>query len=208
MRRKIILMVGALIGALFGVTLTVADTVEAGPGPVIVHGNSLSRTGGTLTGDLYMPGYSIYNDADTRIDISTADNIYFRVGGSGADMRIASTDIYVAAQLHADGTLDIGSPLVYTPVTISADDATPAVSGGSLFFTSDNSAPTAISDLDSPSTGQVLTICVGGTGANASTIADAGNFNLSAAWNPGLDDCITLYVQADNDYLELSRSDN
>ena len=90
-------------------------------------------------------------------------------------------------------------------VEIAADDATPAINTGVIFFTSDNTAPTAITDLDNATPGQMLWICIGGTGANASTIANGGNFSLSAAWNPGLDDCLQLFVQADNDYIEISR---
>ena len=47
-----------------------------------------------------------------------------------------------------------------------------------------------------------------GDATNPPTIADAGNFALSAAWNPGIDDNICLHVQADNDYIEISRSNN
>lgn len=92
-------------------------------------------------------------------------------------------------------------------VTIAADDTTPDVSGGIQFTTSANSGATAITDLDSPSPGQVVTIC-GGSDTNSSTIADSGNFALSAAMTLSLDDCITLLVQADNDYVELSRVNN
>jgi hypothetical protein len=89
-----------------------------------------------------------------------------------------------------------------------ADGATaPDVSGSNFFITPANTNPTAISDLTNPIAGQQVTICIG-SATNPSTIADAGNFNLNAAWNPGLDDCIRLFVQADNDYIEMGRVDN
>ena len=40
------------------------------------------------------------------------------------------------------------------------------------------------------------------------TISDAGNFALSAGWTGSVDETLTLYIQADNDYIELARSTN
>jgi len=91
--------------------------------------------------------------------------------------------------------------------TITADDTTPDVSGGNVFITSANTVATAITDLDNPTPHQIITL-IGGSNADSSTIDDAGNFNLSAAWTASLDDTLTLYVQADNDYIELSRTNN
>jgi parallel beta-helix repeat protein len=91
--------------------------------------------------------------------------------------------------------------------TIAADDTTPDVSSGNIFITSANSGATTITDLSNPYVGQIITI-IGGSNTSSSTIADSGNFNLSAAWTASLDDVLVLYVQADNDYIELSRVDN
>ncbi len=41
-----------------------------------------------------------------------------------------------------------------------------------------------------------------------STIADSGNFNLTGSWTAGFDDVLVLFVQADNDYIEVFRADN
>jgi len=90
---------------------------------------------------------------------------------------------------------------------IAADDVTPDVSGGNLHTTSANTGATAITDLDSPGVGSIVCL-VGGSATNSSTLADSGNFNLTAAMTLGLDDNICLLVQADNDYIEVSRSDN
>ena len=76
-----------------------------------------------------------------------------------------------------------------------------------IFITSTNTGVTAITDLDNPTIGQTITL-VGGSDTNASTIADADNFKLSAAMTLGLDDSITLFVKADNYYIELNRSVN
>lgn len=42
----------------------------------------------------------------------------------------------------------------------------------------------------------------------SSTIADSGNFSLAGAFTAGLNDTLTLYVVADNNYAEVSRADN
>lgn len=91
--------------------------------------------------------------------------------------------------------------------TIAADDVTPDVSSGNVFVTSANTGATAITDLDSPKVGQLVVI-IGGSDTNSSTIADSGNFALSAAFTAQADNVLGLYVQADNDYVELFRSTN
>ena len=97
--------------------------------------------------------------------------------------------------------------LIQNVVTIAADVTTPDVSGGNIFVTSINTIATAITDLIDPTAGQIIRI-VGGSNSNASTIADGGNFNLSAPWTANLDDVLILFVQADDDYIEIGRVDN
>ena len=94
-----------------------------------------------------------------------------------------------------------------TVVTIADGDTTPDVSGGEVFITSANTNATEITDLDNPTTGQIVTL-IGGSDTNASTITDGGNFKLNTNMTLGLDDSITLFVKADNNYIELSRSTN
>ncbi len=91
--------------------------------------------------------------------------------------------------------------------TIAADDTTPQVSYSTFWVTSANTGATAITDLDNPTPGQVVCI-IGGSDTNSSTIADSGNFALSAAMTLNVNDTICLYVQADNDYVEISRTNN
>ena len=104
-------------------------------------------------------------------------------------------------------TLDINGRLIQKVQTLAADDTTPDISGGNIFITSGNTGATVITDLDNPKAGQVIML-VGGSNSNPSTIADSGNFNLSAAWTASLDDVLILLVVADNDYIELGRVDN
>jgi hypothetical protein len=128
------------------------------------------------------------------------------------------TRLVVDPNFSGSGTLQLGetgdndltninSQLYYTPKTIAADDATPSVAGGNVFTTSANTGATAITDLDDPIAGQIVYL-IGGSNTNSSTIADSGNFNLSAAWTANEDDVLVLYVVADDNYIELSRTDN
>ena len=109
--------------------------------------------------------------------------------------------------LITEPTIDIVGALKLEQCTIADGDDTPDVAGCHWLTTSSNTAPTAITDLDNPQVGAEYCIIIGNA-TNPSTLADSGNFALSAAWTPGLDDIICLYVQADNDYIEISRSDN
>ncbi len=86
-----------------------------------------------------------------------------------------------------------------------ADDITPAVNGGNVLVTSAaNTGATVVTDLDSPIVGQVIWV-VGAGGANPTTIADTGNFNLEGLWTATTDSVLELFVQADNDYVETNR---
>jgi len=115
-----------------------------------------------------------------------------------------SLDPQAASGFASGGTLT--DSMTLARVTIAADDTTPDVSNGNIFLTSANTGATAITDLDLPEAGQVFEIC-GGSNTNPSTIANAGNFVLKGGpITLFLDYCITLYAQADNDYVELSRS--
>ena len=61
-----------------------------------------------------------------------------------------------------------------------ANDATPSVDGATEFITGNNTAATAITDIEDAIDGKVYTIYGNGS-ANASTIANSGNFSLTAA---------------------------
>lgn len=91
--------------------------------------------------------------------------------------------------------------------TLTKDDATPDIAGCYFIETVANDNPLEITDLDNPVVGSTVVI-VGTSAANAPTIADAGNFALSAGWTGGVDETLTLYIQADNDYIEVARSTN
>ena len=113
---------------------------------------------------------------------------------------------FVEGDIYGTGDAEIDGVLLLEAVTAVPDDATPTVAGGNILVTGVNTGGTAITDLDDPIPGATYLIICGDI-ANASTIADAGNFILNGAWNPAtVSDSITLYCFADNDYREVSRS--
>jgi len=114
--------------------------------------------------------------------------------------------------LKANGTGNMGwrpAWLVRPSANAAADDTTPSVLGVDELVTPVNtSATTAITQLDDAVPGQQVTIRIGSSSTNADSIADGGNFNLSAAWAPTADDTITLYTPNGTTWYERSRSAN
>lgn len=119
----------------------------------------------------------------------------------------ASADKVGIGTATPTATLQVSGNFAQKVIVIDPCDTTPDVSGGNIFVTSANGDATAITDLDSPVVGQIIYI-IGGSATNSSTIGDAGNFALSAAWTASLDDVLILFIQADNDYIEIGRADN
>jgi len=98
-------------------------------------------------------------------------------------------------------------PLLLAEGTAAADDTTPSVANINVLKIGANTGGTAITQLDGAIAGQVVTIIIT-SGTNSSTIADSGNFKLSAAFNPNVDDTLTLYTSDGTTWYELSRSAN
>jgi len=108
---------------------------------------------------------------------------------------------FASNYLHINGTLK------QKENTITDNDATPDVSGANIWTYNGTSNSVTVTDLDNPEVGAIYRI-IGNSDTYTITINDSGNFNLSANWVGGIDDVITILVQADNDYIEISRSDN
>jgi len=70
-----------------------------------------------------------------------------------------------------------------------------------------NTGATAITQLDDAVAGQQVTL-VWTSPTNPSTISDAGNFNLSAAFTPTVDDTLTLFTVNGTAWREIARSQN
>lgn len=99
---------------------------------------------------------------------------------------------------------DIYQDLKPDSIKLTVNSTTPSVKNGHLkcYYTA-NTAPTAITDFTDADEGQVIFVI----GDANTSIADSGNFKLSAAWAPDADDTITL-VYKSGIFYELSRSAN
>ena len=85
------------------------------------------------------------------------------------------------------------------------DDATPDVTGGDTFITDPNTAACAISNLDNAIYDRIYTLHGAGS-TNASTIANAGNFSLTAAMTLSAGKWIKLVKsRTDQKFYEISR---
>ena len=85
-----------------------------------------------------------------------------------------------------------------------ANDKTPSVAGGTEFVVGANTSATAITALDDADEGVVYTVYGAGS-TNASTIANSGNFVLTAAMTLSDGKFIKLVKAADGKFYELAR---
>ena len=158
--------------------------------------------------------------ARTTADIAVANyfDFFAMTGAADGAVDATTTELAPAFRFGPDGTMTaagsvggdvlIERRIAHKPGTIADGDATPDISGAGKFWTtSSNTGATEITDLVNPLVGSEVCI-IGGSDTNSSTISDAANFNLSGGWTASLDDMLCLYVQADNDYIEISRVDN
>ena len=86
----------------------------------------------------------------------------------------------------------------------AADDTTPSVAGATVFVTGTNTQATAITALDDAVVGELYTIYGNGS-TNASTIANSGNFVLTAAMTLSEGHFIKLVKAEDNKFYEVAR---
>lgn len=101
--------------------------------------------------------------------------------------------------------VDLARTTEATTATAFADgDATPSVTGGTKFITVANTAALAITKLDNAVVGTTYTI-YGGSDTNSATIANSGNFSLTAAMTLSLGTYIKLYARGASDFLEVER---
>ena len=90
-------------------------------------------------------------------------------------------------------------------VVIADGDSSPDVSTGTEFITSANTNATAITTFDHAVPGVVYKIN-GGSDTHASTIANAGNFVLTAAMTLGAGTWIRLQLAANGKFYEIDRN--
>ncbi len=87
---------------------------------------------------------------------------------------------------------------------IAADDTSPDVAGNDKFITVVNTVATAITTFDNAVVSKVYTI-YGGSSTNASTIANSGNFVLTAAMTLSAGTWITLQKAENGKFYEIAR---
>jgi len=168
------------------------------------------------TGDIVLSRYTPDAGTTTYLELDQAGTASDGTGtgrlllglGSSSELALAFGAASGDVGFYASSTAVIHSGSLASVVgTLGDTDTTPDVSGGNIWWSQSNTGATEITDLDNPVVGTIYTLCVGDAN-NAPTITDGGNFNISGNWSPGLDDCIGILVQADNDYVEAYRSDN
>jgi hypothetical protein len=91
-----------------------------------------------------------------------------------------------------------------TAIAFAANATAPDVTGGDKFITVANSGATALNTLTNAVTGKVYTL-FGGSSTNATTIANAGNFVLTAAMTLNAGTWINLQKAADGKFYEINR---
>jgi len=116
---------------------------------------------------------------------------------------------HIESIVPGGGTMS--GPIAFNVCTQVADDTTPAmgtIPGGCnvLETSAANTGVTAITTLDGPVLPGMFVWIVGGGGVTPTTIADAGDFNLEAAWTGVADRVLVLYVQAIGDFVQAGRT--
>ena len=195
------------------------DTLEIGGGAdhgvvtlgtegLIALGSSLRLHGHSST-TLPALHFDVTGATNTGFNHLSGDSWRFVVDGSAAlDLGSTITFRNTAININVVPMTNIAGQQLYSTAGVVAADATTFDPDAYTYWlTSANAAPTALTDFTTPTPGQMVMLC-GGSATNSTTIADSGNFNLSGAMTLGLDDCIMLFVQADNDYIELWRVNN
>jgi hypothetical protein len=211
--------VTALTNAVQGV-LSIQHTTSGTPANGIGVGLDYEQETSASNNEIIMSLDAVVDDA-TGASEDASFSVKLMTAGAAAAEKFAVESTGVVTLVNAasldnstDGILTITEPTVaiagavdMAQCTIAADDTTPSMTGCFWMTTSANSGATAITDIDDAVVGSKVCI-VGGSATNSSTVADSGNFNLSGAFTAGLDDILCLYIQADDDYIEVSVVDN
>lgn len=108
---------------------------------------------------------------------------------------------------RADGKfIEIGrEAAIGDSFVIPANETTPSVKGADTFVVSENTAATAITNIVDAVVGNVYTIHGAGSTPNASTIANGGNFVLTAAMTLKAGSFIKLVKADDGKFYEVAR---
>lgn len=211
---------------------TTALTNTVSPELSLLHETSGSPANGIGTGISFVQETSAgNNETGMSVDAVVSDvtggsedfsfSVQLMAAGAAKAEKFSVTSTGVVTLVNAatidnssNGTVTVTEPTIslqgaidHAVCTMTKDDATPSVAGCYIMETVANDGALEITDLDNPVVGSIV-ILVGTSATNPPTITDGGNFALSAGWTGSVDETLTLYVQADNDYIELTRSAN
>ena len=135
----------------------------------------------------------------------------FSIGGGDVITNSDTTLLKDAVEAESFGNITMDSITVGNIIRaagqITDNDATPDVSGASIWTYNGTANSVTITDLDNPTVGETY-IIIGNSDTYTLTINDGGNFHIGTNVTLGIDDVIHIYVQADNDYIDLGRKDN
>lgn len=146
------------------------------------------------------------DQAVLALDTRTQDRAFLKYNNNGISIYSDST-VFQDKKVIVQNDLEIRGTTIQGSGIIADNDATPDVSGANIWTYNGTANSVTVTDLDNPTVGAIYRI-IGNSDTYTITINDSGNFNLSANWVGGVDDVLTIFVQADNDYIEISRSNN
>ena len=201
---------------------TDTDTDTNSGGTVTSVGSGAGLTGGPITGDGALAlqacptgqllksngsGYACGADLDSGGDITGVS------AGPGLTGGAAAGNATVAIQSCPDGLIlrSLGSDWVCNFVQRSANNfsnsTTPSVADGLTYVVLQYSSPVTVLNLGGGERGQVVTLTATNTQV---TINDGGSFDLTATWNSGLHDTLTLvkFDSGSEPWVEVARSNN
>jgi len=178
------------------VNITGANVKNSSSRGISVQGGGDYNITGCSTEDCVL-GYRV--DAE-----SNSNSISFNGNTSTNDTTTHTLNNVASSSLYSSGNDFLGD---FRPeIDFVADDVTPSVAAGNYFATVANTGATAITNFDGGRDGQRISVR-GGSSTNASTIADSGNFRLTAAITLNQHTTIVL-VQRAGVWIEDSRAVN
>jgi len=153
--------------------------------------------------------YGSFNDVYGEYSYSEYDALNgfysLNVSDGTTDITFEADAITERFQFYDDVFID--GTVINAVVTITDNDATPDVSGGNILIYDGSANSVTITDFDNPRTGATYTL-IGNSDTYTVTINDSGNFKLTGNHILGINDVLILYCLADDNYIELSYSDN
>lgn len=182
-----------------------ANTATSGTGLayVVDQCTGFTSVGDRLTNNA-SDGFRINATPFVKIHSATIENN----GGFGMNFTGASQNPNLLANGYASNTSGAITGLT-TQITAAPDDTTPSVRNldGQTLLIGANTSSTVITQLDDGTPGMVVRL-QGINATNASTIADGGNFKLTAGITMTTDTAIVFYTITGTTWIEQSRAVN